>query len=338
MREIDAAMVDPVPGAALRAAVTLGIADHLAVGVSRVGALAGFAGCNEEALGRLLRYLTVRGIFDQVGRDQYALTPAGELLQSNHPLRLCESLKSGGAVARFDYVVTETLVEAIRTGRSTYRSVYGCDLYEDLSRRPDLAESFGAIREHLSDGFADMLADSIEWPEAGVIVDVGGGTGALLRCILLRNPHLTGVVVDLEHHRAGFRRLMQQSGLEDRARFNAESFFDCLPADGARYIMCNVLYNWGDVAVSKLLLRCAGVIRNSPTSRLVVIEAVLDGDLRSEALLAQDLRLLVLVGGRHRFEYEFESLASEAGLGLDRSIRTASGLQVMNFGYDEAAG
>src|SRR5882672_12495872 len=73
---------------AIRAAGTLGVADHLASGPMTVDDLAAVTGTHAWSLRRLLVALASCGIFEQVGADRFGLAPPGELLRSDHPISL----------------------------------------------------------------------------------------------------------------------------------------------------------------------------------------------------------------------------------------------------------
>src|SRR5690349_5063039 len=74
-----------IVSAALGTAVRLGIPDQLASGPRTSAALAGATGAHEDALYRVLRALSMVGVFAETEARSFALTPAGELLRSGAP-------------------------------------------------------------------------------------------------------------------------------------------------------------------------------------------------------------------------------------------------------------
>ena len=69
---------------------------------------------------------------------------------------------------------------------------------------------------------AERLA-ALEWREGEVVVDVGGGNGALLRELIGRRPELRGIVLDLPE------TVRDEAALGDRIEFVAGSFFESVP-------------------------------------------------------------------------------------------------------------
>ena len=62
------------------------------------------------------------------------------------------------------------------------------------------------------------------------VVDVGGGTGALLAEILRARPEVRGTLVDLPDGGPRSAEIFQAAGVADRVTAVAQSFFDPLPA------------------------------------------------------------------------------------------------------------
>src|SRR5215813_12046907 len=77
-----------VPCAALWVAAELKIADLLSNGAQDVAALAKLTNTNEDALYRMLRLLSMLGIFTETKSRHFALTPSAEFLRSDHPQSL----------------------------------------------------------------------------------------------------------------------------------------------------------------------------------------------------------------------------------------------------------
>lgn len=57
------------------------------------------------------------------------------------------------------------------------------------------------------------LASCAAMPEAGVVMDLGGGHGELLAEVLRRRPGLRGVLFDLDHAAAGAQAHLREAGV-----------------------------------------------------------------------------------------------------------------------------
>jgi hypothetical protein len=71
--------------AALRAAVLLGVADHLADGPRGIAELADRTGANSSALYRILRLLATKGVFRETEDGRFCLTPSADVLRADAP-------------------------------------------------------------------------------------------------------------------------------------------------------------------------------------------------------------------------------------------------------------
>src|SRR5207244_1087810 len=92
-----------------------------------------------------------------------------------------------------------TLLPAVRTGRSAYHERFGCSFWEDLDAHPEIGAAFDDLMGPPGHGVPDpgVLLDAASWEAVRTVVDVGGGTGALLAEILRAHPQARGVLVDM---------------------------------------------------------------------------------------------------------------------------------------------
>ena len=91
-----------------------------------------------------------------------------------------------------------TLLDYVRTGQPAYATLFGRPFWEDLAAHPDIAAGFDALMGQPGHGTPDFdieLAGG--WDEVRTMVDVGGGTGAMLASLLRRHPHARGILLDL---------------------------------------------------------------------------------------------------------------------------------------------
>jgi hypothetical protein len=152
------------------------------------------------------------------------------------------------------------------------------------------------------------------------VVDVGGGTGALLAAVLRARPGVRGTLVDLPATVARSGEVFRVAGVADRVTTVGQSFFDPLPAGADLYLLKSVLSDWPDREATAILARCAEAAR--PSGRVVLLNGV-SSDEDGEP--SPDLLMLVLVGGKTRSLAEFRELAGAAGLEVIAAERQPSG-------------
>jgi hypothetical protein len=294
---------------------TLRIADHIESGIDRIDGLAAAAACDAYALHRVLTHLVGKGLFEEPAPGQFALNqPARELLDPSKRIGLdLEGI--GGRMAHG----WGTLLTYVRTGAPAYHECFGRPFWEDLDAHPGVAASFDALIGPEGHGIPNpdfQIAGG--WNSIRRVVDVGGGTGAMLAALLRLRPGIHGTLVDLPRTVALSGKIFEAAGVGDRVTLIGQSFFEPLPAGADLYLLKGVINDWPDREATAILNRCAEAAH--PGGRVVVLGGVVpDGAPRS--LMIE----MVLVGGKLRTVSEFRELACEVGLDVLAAERRPSG-------------
>jgi hypothetical protein len=327
------ALTDAITPWALRAAATLRLPDLIKSGVNTADALATEAGADPTSLRRLLRYLTVRGVFAE-SDGVYTLNDAFGFITKDHPYTRLHWLDVDGAAGRIEGAAIR-LVDSIRTGKAAYANVYGQSFYDDLAGNPELAASYNALMATHATYF-DKVVAGYDWTGVATVFDVGGGTGALLTDILRANPQLTGTVVDLPTVVKGAEERFAKENLSDRATVYGTNIFEDVPTGADVYFLSNVLHDWTDdeaVQILEQVARAAG-----DTGKIVVVQILVDTtDTREVSrdelmfITQMDLRMLALLGGRERSLEEFTELAARAGLAINKTNKIETGQTLMEM-------
>jgi hypothetical protein len=319
------ALADLATPMAVRVAATLRIADHIARGSRTVPALADAVNAHGPSLDRLLRHLTTIGLVCREESGHYLLTAVGEALRSGQPHGMRDRLDITGAVGRADLSFVR-LLHAIRTGEPAYTAQYGRPFWEDVAADASLATSFDALMGADVTAEAPAIVAAYDWGALGHVVDVGGGTGALLIALLAAHPTLRGTVVDLPAATDAERTALVDAGVAGRAEVVAGSFFDRLPAGAGGYVLSAILHNWNDGAARTILRRCAEAAGDE--GGVFVIEQIgPDGESMDTA---RDPRMLAYFGGRERSVSELSTLAADAGLKA-RAVYGAAQNSIVEF-------
>ena len=296
---------------------TLRVADHLAAGPGRIDEMAEASGADPESLHRVLRHLVAKGLFEEPEPGRFALNDAARGLL-DPSLRLGLDLDGfGGRMAH----AWGSLLQAVRTGAPAYHTVFGRPFWDDLDAHPAIAASFDALMGPEGHGTPDpRVLVNDDWGSVATVVDVGGGTGALLAEILRARPTLRGTLVDLHPAVARSAPVFEAAGVSDRVATSPQSFFDPLPAGADLYLLKSVLSDWPDREAAALLRRCAEAAR--PSGRVVAIGAVSPDEACGPS---PSLLMMVLMGGKDRTPSEFRDLARSAGLEVTAAGRLPSG-------------
>ncbi len=302
----------------LYAVVDLGLPDLLADGPVPVGRLAALCDADEQALTRVLRALTALRYFTEPEPGVFGLTPVSDLLRTGVPGSVrSHALVQGNEIFRSFAEIGRT----VRTGRPAFEHVYGQSFYDYLGEHPDVADHFNASmgsQPHAADlDGAAIGADA-------VVVDVGGGTGALLIELLRDHPRRRGVLVELPGAVRLARERLDAAGLAGRVQCVEGSFFAELPTGCDAYLLSRVLHNWTDDDAVAILRQVRSAM--APGSRLFICEDVRPepggGNAAPPNLV--DLLMLVTLDGHDRTAAGYQALVVAAGFAPEH-IRTIEG-------------
>jgi hypothetical protein len=288
-------------------AATLRLPDHIEAGATRLEELADRARVDRDGLARLLRYLVARGVLDEDG-GTYANTDLSRLLWDENGWRPWLDLDDAPGIWAEAWT---SLLEAVRTGTPGRDE----DWYERAMVRTGRAESFDALMATQVKANAEEIAERYDWSRVEHVVDVGGGTGTLLRTLLAAHQHLRCTLFDLP-------RVVAAAESAERLETVAGSFFaDPLP-HGDAYALSQILHGFPDDAAQQILSRC--VAAGGPDARILLVEEVIsEHPTAREASF--DLFMFTLGGGRQRTLDEFRALGESAGLKVRSSLPLATG-------------
>jgi hypothetical protein len=301
-----------VAAQAIHAAVKLRIPELLASGPQSASALAAEAGADASALERLLRVLSSFGIFTVTQDGNFANNAASEELKDDRP----NSQRDAALFlpAAFLWRPIGDLYESVRTGEPSFPRIFGKPFFEYLAANPQDAEVFNAVMTQGIAFTSPALLAAYDFSRFKVIVDVGGGEGALLREILLATPGLEGILFDLPQTVARAGEVLTGE-IATRCRIVGGSFFDSVPGGGDLYILKGVIHDWPDEDAVRILRSTRHAI--GPAGTLLLIENPVDSADRPVG--AMELLMLV-IGGRERSTADFRSILAPSGFEIVRIV------------------
>ena len=278
---------------ALALAAELGVADALGERARPVGEVAGEVGADAGTLHRLLRALASGGVFAEEEPGVFRNTEVSQLLR----------LPDWRATAHLHGGVWHRAAgELDASGQASFPRAFGTDFWSWLAAHPKERAAFDCAMVTGKDESVQRLME-VDWHDGDVVVDVGGGNGALLVELLRRRPGLRGIVFDLPETER------DESLFGDAIEFVAGSFFDDVPA-GEAYVLSQILHNWPDERAAAILRTIrAGA---PPHARLLVLDSVV-GAGNDPYTTTLDLLMLALFASRERDEAQWNALFAAAG-------------------------
>ncbi|MFF8248181.1 methyltransferase [Streptomyces griseus] len=303
---------------ALGTALRLGVFDRIGTGELRAEALAGSLGTHPRATLRLLRALAGLQLLSEPEPGAFRTTAAGDVLRADAPGTMV-------AMARMftDPVMLrgwDLLDESVRTGETTFDTVFGTDFFGHLREHPELSAAFNEAMSQGTRLIAETVPHHYDFGRFQRLVDIGGGDGTLLASILRAHQEPRGVLFDTAEGLAQAPRRLAREGLDGRVTLETGDFFASAPDGGDLYLLKSIIHDWDDARCAVILRHIRDVIPDHGS--LLIVEPVLPATVpadRPDNVYLSDLNMLVNVGGRERTADDFAALCTAGGFAL-RSV------------------
>ncbi|KAK8992045.1 hypothetical protein V6N11_044937 [Hibiscus sabdariffa] len=267
---------------------------------------------------RLMRILVHSGFFacrkldndaQQVG---YVLTNASRLLLKNNPLSVTPFLKV--VLDPIFMKPWQVLGTWFQNDDSTpFFTGNGKTMYGYCGHDPWVNNLFNEAMASDARLITKVLVDKCKGAFEGLesLVDVGGGTGTVVKAIADAFPHLDCTVLDLPHVVDG---LQGSSNL----KYVGGNMFEAVPAADA-VILKWIFHNWNDEECVTILKRCKEAI--SEGGKVMIVDIVVmdaekvneENSKTFETQLFMDVQMMALLTGRERREEEWDKLFCAAG-------------------------
>jgi SAM-dependent methyltransferase len=251
---------------------------------------------------RLLRALGELGVAERDQAGAWRATSRGGYLRGDHALTLADAALeyAGPLLQRW-----QDLTKALRS--ASWRP---SDVFTEVAASPARRVKHHRMLQSYARHDYAPLVEQLPMDGVKVVVDAGGGTGALAELLLQRYPHIDAVVLDLPEIVAQVQ--------SDRVQRIGGDLFRPWPIEADVVMLARVLHDWDDEDAARILANARAALR--PGGRVLILELLLDERGHVGGLC--DLHLLVVSGGRERTREDFARLLATAGLRLDRAEAT----------------
>ncbi|KAI3896762.1 hypothetical protein MKW98_009615 [Papaver atlanticum] len=267
-----------------------------------------------DYLTRIMRLLVRNRVFaskfDQESNQVcYDLTPSSKWLLKDSEFNLSPFI-----LAELEPLLLKPwqyMATCVKEGGFPFKKAHGYEIWDFALANPTFNRLFNngmrctaeiiinAVLVNYKDGF-----DGI-----GSLVDVGGGTGAMITEIVKANPHIRGINFDRPHVIAAapvHPAIMHVGG---------DMFADIPKADAI--IMKWIMHDWGDEDCVKILKNCYKAIPKTKNGKLIIVDCILqpngDGPFDKTGLAFDLLMMAHASGGKERTEAEWKLLLNNAG-------------------------
>ncbi|EEA26212.1 hypothetical protein TMatcc_005531 [Talaromyces marneffei ATCC 18224] len=281
-------------------------------------------------IARLMRILTVTGIFAMVGPDEYAHTPFSMAYIEGHEvdfLKLCcdEILTNTSRLPEYFRAVGGRDTTSMTENPFTWgNNKLGSSFFEIISQDPRRIKQFDVAMSTQDYTlpvlgmypFGEELVDLPDLGNRALIVDIGGGRGQSLLQIKDKWPELRGRMI-LQDRPVVLNSFPELPGIEKMPH----DFFTEQPVRYAyAYYIRRCIHNWTDKHCIQILK--AIVPSMASDSRVLIGEMVVPefnsvrpGGVEDMAPYWMDHNMFAF-GGRERTKSDFEKLFTASGLKL----------------------
>src|SRR4051812_20740348 len=157
----------------LSAVTAVGVPDLLRDGPRSADALAAEAGVNARALYRMMRALTVIGVFAEREGKQFSLTPLSDVLRKDHPVSMRSLILFMHDKAH--HLGYGEVLHSLRTGETGIRKATGTEIFEYYLAHEDERRVFDAAMAANSQSHMDPVLQAFDFGKNSVVADIGGG-------------------------------------------------------------------------------------------------------------------------------------------------------------------
>jgi hypothetical protein len=308
--------------AALRVAAELRLADAMADTARPPAELAEVVGADPVRLRRVLRLLATRGIVVEDDCGRFTLTDRGAALRSD-----AEVPARPGVLMFTDtmfWTMAHRAAQAVADPAPSFDQVFGRSLGDYFDADPQVEALYYEGMATVSDVELPLLVAAYDFPDEGVVADIGGGRGTFLREVLLARPRLRGILLDQPHMVKEHR--LDVLGTAGRAEVLAGDFLAGVPVADI-YLLKRILHNWDDRRSVQILRNCRRSMR--PEGRVLVIDAVVPNGAAPHQSRQMDFMMLAALTGQERSAAELRPLLDAAGLRMTRVIPTSAPVTIV---------
>jgi hypothetical protein len=298
---------------ALSALAKNGVPDYITDEPTAVNEIAAATQLHQQSLYRALRAAAANGIFIEHAGEKFSHNAVSRLLKSDHAY----SWKGMATMWNHPSCLQgwSAFAQCLQDGRSGIQHAFGKTLYEHLEEIPGGTLAFSDAMISNSAHPSLSIAHQFTFDRYKTIMDLGGGIGTLLCAVLQANPHLHGIIYEIEELKKPAEACIQNAGLSNRARVECGDFLQSVPEGPDLFMVKNSLWNWNDEQCSKIIQNTRKAAEKTRADFLI-IEYVIDEHNAPWATL-YDLQILNMPGGRARTLAEYERLLSKNGFAIN---------------------
>lgn len=274
----------------LLSAVEMEVFTELAKGPEELHSLAGRLGLHPRSSRDFLDALVAMGFLERQD-GKYSNTPSTDLFLDKHKPSYMGGILEMANRRLFGH--WNNLTTGLRTGMPQNEAAHGQpDVFATIYADPERLKVFLRGMTGVSRGANLAIAAKFPWSQYKTVVDAGPAQGDLLTQVLLKNPHLLGLGIDLPEVAPVFEEYIEAHGLSSRVQFVPGNFFqDPLPRADV-VMMGHILHDWGLEEKKALIRKAYDALPEG--GALIAYDAIIDDERRKNTFgLLMSLNMLI---------------------------------------------
>jgi ubiquinone/menaquinone biosynthesis C-methylase UbiE len=249
----------------------------------------------------------------------YKLNYYGELLTENHPRSLKYATLMWGDE---HYIAMSRLFDALKSYEPQFNKIYDFDIFQYFEKNEKKGIIFHKAMKEYSLDYDDLIFLH-DFYGSETIMDVGGGSGYLLKKILTTYPHIKeAVLFDLPSIIQIAQSSLEDKNLKSKIKFISGDFFNKIPLKVDTIIMSRVLHDWKDAKVLEILNNINLSLEEKGT--LLLFETIIPEDSTYDIGITLNFNLLVCVGGKERTLKELRVLLEKSNFKISQILQGKS--------------
>jgi predicted O-methyltransferase YrrM len=192
-----------------------------------------------------------------------------------------------------DRPVVQDFVRVLRSGKPAHwgGDKAGKDWHASMED-DDFARAFTAAMDCRGAYLGGALARTVDLTAHDRLLDIGGGSGIYACALAAHVPHLHATVLDQAPVDRIAQRLIEERGFSTRVTVTAANFFtDPLPGDHDVHLFSNVLHDWDETDVARLVRRSFEALK--PGGLLVIHDAFINATKTGPLAVAEYSTILM---------------------------------------------
>lgn len=224
-----------------------------------------------------------------------------------------------------DRPVTRDFLAVLKTDKpANWGSAKDALDWHKAMEREEFANAFTAAMDCRGVYLAQALAKRLDLRGRARLLDIGGGSGIYACSLVAHHPHLRATVFDQRPVDRIAAKLIGERGFAERVGVVAGDMFkDSLPRDCDVHLYSNVLHDWGEAEVRKLISASFDALK--PGGLLIIHDAFINADKTGPLPVAQYSALLMhSTQGKCYSTAKYEEFLREAGFGEFQFFNTVA--------------